>query len=350
LRKTDFILIGQGIAGTVLALELMNEGKSVVVIDDPQLSASSRVAAGIYNPVVFKRLTQSWLAEIVLPAMMDFYSDLEIKLGVKLLHPVKIARLFANSEEETLWKKKSVNELTEFIDGDVHDDLIFSKDHYAYVKQAGYLDMAKFLGASRDLLEKRNSLLNERFDHQLVKFEGDHVLYKNLAATKLIFCEGHLSRQNPWFGHIKFKPAKGEVLTIYCPELNAASILNKDIFILPLPEEHLFKVGATYDWDELNDEATPEAREELEEKIKKMIPFPFHILKQEAGVRPSTIDRRPVMGFHAEHKNLGVFNGFGTKGVMLAPYFAKHFCSFMENKTSLWQEVDIKRFSPVKTG
>ncbi len=338
MKKTDIIVVGQGLAGSVLALELMNEGRSVIVIDKPELSASSKVAAGIYNPIVFKRLTQSWLADMVLPVMLDFYGDLETKFQVQLLHHVKITRLYANKDEEELWKKKAVNELTEFIDCGSREDMS------GLVKQAGYLDVPEFLERSRAFFIQRNAFVEEKFDHAQVVFEGDNIVYNNITCNKIIFCEGPLYRNNPWFKDLRFKPAKGEILTIVCEDLKADTILNKDIFILPLPKENHFKVGATYDWEDLTDKPTEEGRKTLEEKLKKIIPYKFKVVKHEAGVRPSTIDRRPVIGFHSERRSLGIFNGFGTKAVMLAPYFAKHFCSFMENKTALWQEVDIKRF------
>lgn len=351
MRKTDFILVGQGLAGSILALELINNGKSVVVIDNPELSNCSKVAGGIYNPIVFKRLTQSWLADMVLPVMLDFYEELEEKLQTRLVHPVKIARVFSNKDEENLWQKKSINELNEFIDGTIHEpeeDYGFLKNSHAFVKQGGYVDVPLFLEKVRHFLEQRNSFVNEKFDYSQLEFEGDNILYNNISGSKIIFCEGHLYKNNPWFNHLQFKPAKGEVLTIYCEELTVNSILNKEIFILPLQKAHHFKVGATYNWTDLTDDKSKEGKAFLEERLKKLIPYKYKVLNQEAGVRPSTNDRRPVMGFHSEHRNMGIFNGFGTKAVMLAPYFAKHFCSFMENKTALWQEVDVKRFSTQK--
>ncbi len=172
----------------------------------------------------------------------------------------------------------------------------------------------------------------------------NEIRYKNFTCDKLVFCEGHLATQNPFFKELKFKPAKGEVLTIYCEELKTTSIINKDFFILPLPEAHCFKVGATYNWLDFTDNTTEKAKQTLIEKIDSVIPFPYKIIKQQAGVRPSTIDRRPVMGFHATHKNMGVFNGFGTKAVMLAPYFSKHFCNFIFLNQELFLDVDVKRF------
>ena len=334
-------------AGSILALELIKAGKSIVVIDDSSLSNCSKVAGGIYNPIVFKRLTQSWMAEMVLPAMLDFYTELETKFNTSLVHPVKVARFFENENEETLWKQKSLNELNEFISPDIfspENGMSFTKSNYSYVKQAGFIDVVNFLKHTRNYLENQNSLVEEKLDYDAIASEGENVVYKNISCSKIIFCEGYLYKENPWFNALPFKPAKGEVLTIHCEELLASSILNKDIFVLPMPERGYFKVGATYNWDDLTDETTPGAKDELEKKLKKLIPYKFKVVKHEAGVRPASIDRRPVMGFHNENRNLGIFNGFGTKGVMLAPYFAKHFCSFMENKTPLWQEVDVKRF------
>lgn len=348
MKKTDIIVVGQGIAGSILALELMDAGKNVIVIDEPGLSNCSKVTGGIYNPVVFKRLTQSWLADRVLPVMLDYFTEMETRIGEKLLFPIKMARLFAGENEESLWRKKSVNELNEFISPDIHvpeNGMGFLDANYAYVHQAGCVDASLFLEKVRGIFESKNAFVNERFDYTQLQFEGENVVYKNISAQKLIFCEGHLYKNNPWFNYIPFKPAKGELLTIYCKDLDISSIVVKDIFILPLARPHHFKVGATYNWDDLTDNITNEAKDFLTGKLKALLPFEFKVLKHEAGVRPATIDRRPVMGFHPEQRNLGIFNGLGTKGIMLSPFFAKHFCNFIENKTALWQEVDIKRFS-----
>jgi glycine/D-amino acid oxidase-like deaminating enzyme len=340
MEKSDFILVGQGLAGSILAMELISLGKKVLVIDDPSLSSCSKVAGGIYNPVVFKRLTKSWMADQVLPVMFDFFAEQEKKIGVKLLYDVPVAHILTNTEEKNLWEKKSKNELTDFIEKNLACENDICR---GLVKQSGFVDVPAFLQAVRKFLRENNSLLEDRFNYADLCI-SENIEYKSNIASSIIFCEGHLAQQNPWFSAVKFKPAKGEVLLVECPQLETKHILNKDIFILPLPEKGRFKIGATYNWDDLTDNTTNEAREFLAEKAKKLIPYPFTILAQQAGVRPSSLDRRPVIGFHPEHKNLGIFNGFGTKAVMLAPFFAKHFCSFMQNKTELLHEVNVKRF------
>lgn len=347
MQKTDFIIVGQGLAGSILALELLKLNKSILVIDNTELSQCSKAAAGIYNPIVFKRLTQSWMADMALPTMLDFFKEAEKLFDIQLIYPTKIARVFASEQEEILWKKKAVNELSDFIENNIHqpkDKYGFFNNNYGFVSQGGYVNVVEFLHHTQAYLKKNNSYVSNTFLYENVVVNEEEIKYKTYSCNKLIFCEGHLAMQNPFFKELKFKPAKGEVLTIYCESLNTRSILNKDFFILPLPEKHCFKVGATYNWDDLTDEISQEAKETLTGKLNDFIPFPYKILTQQAGVRPATIDRRPIIGMHPLNKNIGIFNGFGTKAVMLAPYFAKHFCSFMFLNKELFADIDVKRF------
>ena len=252
MEKIDFIIVGQGLAGSILAMDLLKRNKTVLVIDNAELSKSSRVAAGIYNPIVFKRLTQSWMADKTLPAMFEFFKETEDLFNTKLIYNTKIARVFAGEQEETLWKKKAVNELSEFIEVEIHspnDEYAFLHTNYGFVSQAGFVDVTSFLTHTQSYMEKHEAYLNETFNYEAVVINEREIRYKDYSCSKLIFCEGHLATQNPFFKEIKFKPAKGEVLTIYCKELKTTSIINKDFFILPFPEAHYFKVGATYNWE-----------------------------------------------------------------------------------------------------
>ena len=341
------MIVGQGLAGSILAFELLKRGKTICVIDRPELSHSSQVAGGLYNPVVFKRLTQSWMADRTLPEMYAFFQESEHKLNCRLLYETQIARVFAGEQEELIWKKKATNELAEFIENRIHqpeDEYSFVKSSFGYVSKAGYIDVLCFLKETRRYLLNKNSLVAETFDITDLQI-GDHeIRYHGFSASHVIFCEGHLAQKNPYFKQVKFKPAKGEVLTIFCEQLAIKSIINKDFFILPLPEAHCFKVGATYDWVNQTDEISEEAKNKLLAKLDDFMPYPYRLINQQAGVRPSTIDRRPVMGSHSEHKNVLLFNGFGTKAVMLTPFFAKHFCNFICSGEELYTEVDVKRF------
>lgn len=349
--KINFLIVGQGIAGTTLAHYLLKNNQSVAIVNSPQMSQSSKVAAGIWNPVVFKRLTKSWLADDLIPELMTFYGHVEDILQVKLITERNIIKPLSEKNEMDFWKKKAESE-NQFLDPDIYDDFILTDDDviksYSKVHQSGNLDIPEYLAKSKSYFMKYGPYLEEELDYEQLEVLESEVRYKNIIAERIVFCEGHLSRQNPYFHGVPMKPAKGEVLTIKCDGLKLGKdIFNKNFFIMPLGH-HMYKVGATYEWQELNDLPTEKAKTDLTEKLKSVLQVPFDIIHHQAGVRPSMIDRRPVMGSSESFGHVMLFNGLGTKGVMLAPFFARHFTEFLLDKKTLNPEVDVRRFKPVK--
>ncbi|MCW3103329.1 MAG: hypothetical protein JWO09_1769 [Bacteroidetes bacterium] len=349
-KEVDYIIVGQGIAGTVLAFTLMKAGRQVLLIDDPGLSSASKVAAGLYNPVVFKRLTKSWMADELIPFLDTFYTELEKTLNCKFHFKKRIVKLFAEEQEREFWMKKTAAEVGRYLDKTIDDHflpgLVNSPLGAAEVHHSGNIDTRVLLKAAADHFRSSGCLLEEKFETGQLVISEDHVSYKDCRAKKIIFCEGFRAAENPYFGWLPFRLTKGEILTIQLQddqEIPFEKVINKGVFILPLGNNS-YRVGATHTWDKLNDDATAEGRSELTEKLEKVIRVPFVITEHLAGVRPAVNDRRPMLGLHPEHPALGVFNGMGTKGIMLAPYFADHFVGFLEGRNALDKEVDIRRF------
>src|SRR5438105_4929303 len=102
----DFLIVGRGLAASCLMHAFHRNNLTFQVIGDPSLSSCSRVAAGIYNPIVFKRLTKSWMADELIPALQQFYSECETQLGTRFLHAREILRPFTEAHGEELWRKK----------------------------------------------------------------------------------------------------------------------------------------------------------------------------------------------------------------------------------------------------
>jgi glycine oxidase len=343
----DFIIVGQGIAGSVLSLSLISAGYAVLVISTPNLSTSSKIAAGIWNPIVFKRLTKSWLADDLVPELQAFYGFWGKELNTTLIHKRSIIKAFTEEQEKKLWIKKSI-EGNLFLDKHTYEDLAIDENYtvksYSKVLQAGNLDVANFIETTKTYLENNQSYREEIFDYHKLKVTENEVNYNSLSASNIIFCDGHLITQNPYFNWIPMKPAKGEVLTIRSTAIKLKQdILNKGFFIMPLGDD-LYKVGATYEWEQLNDIPTEKGKDELLKKLNSVLTSPYQIVSHDAGVRPSVIDRRPVVGHHPEYKNLYIFNGLGTKAVMLAPYFAKQLVSNIQNEMPIDEEVNPNRF------
>jgi glycine oxidase len=349
--KVNYIIVGQGLAGTVLAHTLLKQNKSLVIIDLPSISMASKVAAGLWNPVVFKRLVKSWMADDLLEYMDSFYPEVEVLLNEKFYFKKQIVKPFSEEQEKLLWLKKTSEEIGKYLNPTIQSDFLTDVIHNpigaAEVINAGNIDTNVFLNASQAYFKNKQILLQEAFDYQELKLLSGEVNYKGIVAEKIIFCEGYKALDNTYFNWLPFKLTKGETLTIRIPLLYQkgllSKVINKGVFVLPLGEG-LYKVGATYEWEDLTDLPTEKGKIFLVDQLNKLLKVPFEIIEHKAGIRPTVKDRRPLIGLHPEHTTLGIFNGLGTKGVMLGPYFAKQFVDFLEAGISLNKEVDIGRF------
>ena len=343
----DFIIVGQGLAGSVLAYSLMQENQKVLVVDEEASSSSSRVAAGLCNPVVFKRLTKSWMIDEVLPFAKTFYQNQEALLNDEFYFDVPLYKLFVDEKEQEFWKQKS-NEphLFDWIDHKVEYPFDQNLMNYPFgaskTLQSGFLKTANWLSKFKNYLINNKAYLNVKFDYDKIKLTENSVTWNGYCANKIIFCEGYQSIKNPYFDWLPFKLTKGEVLTVNFKNLKIDYAINKGAFVLPYNGN--YKLGATYNWDEIDAEPTEEGKEQLLKRAAKFINDEVLVLEHKAGVRPTVLDRRPLLGVHPEHKQLAVFNGMGTKGVMLAPYFANKMVHFLLKGEKIAPEVNIDRF------
>ena len=281
MKTTKYIIVGQGIAGTVLAQTLLNEGCSVIIIDEPSLSSASKIAAGLYNPVVFKRLVKSWLADDLLPFMDQFYPEAEQLLGKRFYFKKQILKPFAEEQEKVLWLKKCKEDIGKYLGkiiyDDYLDDIIYNPLGASEIIDAGNLDTVLFLNSFREYFKKKDLLIEEKFEYSDLIISENSVSYKNISADKIIFCEGYRSVDNPHFSWLPFKLTKGEIIII---KLDGGHIfpldkvINKGVFILPLGN-NIYKVGATYEWEDLSEYPTEKGKADLIGKLEKVIKIPF---------------------------------------------------------------------------
>jgi glycine/D-amino acid oxidase-like deaminating enzyme len=345
---TSYIIVGQGLAGTTLAWSLYKENIPFVIIDNHHQHCASKVAAGLYNPVVFKRMVKSWMVDDLLPVADNFYAYCEEILETKFWHKLPIKKIFVNEEEKNLWRKKSVeNFYLGGIEEDVTINEIDSKEGLGEVNNAGWLDVPLFLEKSKEFFLEKKLLLQQHFNYADIIHSENQLSYKEITAKGIVFCEGYQMINNPYFSELPLIPTKGEVLTLEVKRFNPNCTLNKGVFLLPL-RNNTFKCGATYEWHTTQAEITEKGKKELEEKLQKFLKADYSILHHEAGIRPTVVDRRPLLGNNPQYKNVFVFNGLGTKGVMLAPYFAEVMKDFLLDKAKLSQEINSNRFSTIK--
>ncbi|MDQ3290379.1 MAG: FAD-dependent oxidoreductase, partial [Bacteroidota bacterium] len=214
------------------------------------------------------------------------------------------------------------------------------------IDKGGYLDVNLMLDNLLKELANQHYLINKPFEYENLQVNPDFVSYSfennTIKAQKIVFCEGYQAINNLYFSWLPFAPNKGEVLDIKIDNFSAECIYNKAVYVLPFGADR-FKVGATYNWRELNEDVSVEALSELSERTEQIIKKPFEVTNQRVGIRPAVRDRRPLIGWHPTFLNVGIFNGMGSKGVMMAPYLAKNFIQSLTGG-KLEPEADITRY------
>lgn len=343
----DYILVGLGLAGIAVAEELEERGKSFVVFEDESQTSSS-VAGGMYNPVVLKRFNPVWKAAEQLRIALPFYAKLETRFNKKYDHKIDILRLFKSVEEQNNWflasdkpllKPYMVPEVVENNNKNLKADHLMGK-----VIGTGRVSVRELVEDYRSWLKEKGCLIELGFDHDKLTILKEGLSYGDYRPGGVIFCEGNGLSKNPFFNSLPLEGTKGELITILAPELKLEQVVKSAVFVMPLGNDH-YKIGATFNWTDKTNDPTEAGREELISKLQKVISCDFEIIGHEAGVRPTTKDRRPLLGSHPDHPSLSLLNGLGTRGVMLAPLMAKKLIMFLENGTPLDPETDISRFN-----
>lgn len=346
--NVDFIIVGQGLAGTLLAHELFRLNKTFVVFDDPNRPKSSEVAAGLINPVVFRRMTKSWLADDAFPLMETTYRQLEELLKEQFYFPGKMLKILSE-DGVCFWKEKVfASQLGHYLQPDPNfnfrDKSNINTYSFGCVNKSGRIDIQKLILSFSEFLDQQQIRRNEKFNCENLNFQIHSVVYDNLTAGKVIFCEGPAASGNPFFQKLKFKHSKGEILEVKIQELELNEIVSGEVFVMPVGDNR-YKVGATYSWDELKGEITDVAREELLAKLRKITSVQSEVLSQKAGIRPTMHDRKPVIGLLPDNPKVGIFNGLGSKGVLLGPYFARQFAGFLVgNSAYIHPDANINRY------
>ncbi len=347
--NTDYLIVGQGISGTLLSRSLIKEGKRVLVIDDGDTSASSKVASGIINPVTGKRLVKTWMIDQFMPFAENVYREIEKEFGISLITQCNILDFHLSRDAENIFNARS---------GEEKEYLRSAKDdeHWAEYFRFNYgigeiapcmlVDIRGMLNAWSDHLAKNDALLREEFTLSDCIIEKDSVSYKNITAQKIIFCNGAVCAENPYFNRLPWSKDKGEALIASIPGLPANNIYKQGINIVPW-HSGLFWIGATHDWKFTDMQPSISFLKKTEEQLDYWLRLPYKIVDHLVAARPTNIERRPFVGLHPGMPSVGIFNGMGTKGCSVAPYFAHQFAQHLVNNTPLMPNVDIKRFNRI---
>jgi glycine/D-amino acid oxidase-like deaminating enzyme len=350
MKEVDLLIVGQGIAGINLSFLAKEKGLKCIHFHMPMLGEATKVAAGLINPITGRRFVKSWNIDAILPYAVRHYEKMEKDFGEIFLDRINILRTFKTVADENAWLAKSADPfLAEFL----LEKLAFNKEAYAQK-----LKMPKLMGELKDCLRVRltsiqeyylkklkedGSLIEEKFDQKEITFDGSHILYRDIKAKNIIFAEGWRSMYNPLWEEIPFAPAKGELFIISAPNLKLNSAFKNTMFITPLGDDNYW-TGATYEWQNYDPSPTEKMESRLLEMLENTLLSPYEIVAHLTGIRPSSKDRRPIIGPHKAHKNVFLFNGMGTKGSSLSPYYADKLLENIISQAEIPHNVSINRY------
>lgn len=345
MRHVDYLLVGQGIAGTMLAYYLLKRGKSILIVDEYIPSSASRVGAGVFNPVTGKRHVKTWMADTIFPFAEEAYLEMEAHLGINFYHPLSLVKVFSSTNDSDSWYyKQTKSPATGESEVSTHNNAcILNEFGSVELQNTGYVDMVMLTDAFRARMKAENNLVESTFDHDLLYVHEDTIRWKEYTIGKIIYCDGYKAATNPYFSWLPFVLSKGEVITIHAENLNLSEILNRGVFVLPMGND-TYKVGATYKWNDLSEAPSDQGRKELCERLNQLISCPYTVINHQAGIRPTVKDRKPLLGLHPVHRDVAIFNGLGTKGVSQAPFLAYSMAAFLEEGKPLDKVCDIGRF------
>lgn len=345
----DFLIIGQGVAGSFLAYELIERQKSVLVIDDDHKQSSSMVSVGLINPITGKRFAITPQFDLFFDVAQKKYSELEKKFSQKFFESKPILRIFQNESERDHWQRKVERGVVDqYFDqnnasgqyGNFLDDSLGSVD----IKRSGFCHTTRLLQAFKEYFKIKQMFRNERFAYDDVEIKKDCVRYKGDCFKTIIFCEGYQAQFNPFFDWIPFNSVKGEILSVKIDTKGFPDvILNKGKWCVPF-DQSFWRAGATYQWDDLDCVATKKGKEEILKALKKYIYRDVEVIQHDAAVRPVIEDQKPVLGRHPKVPTLAIFNGLGSKGFLMAPFYASNLADVLTENELIVENVSIDRF------
>lgn len=323
MQEVDYIIVGQGIAGSLVAFKLLSQGNRLIVFDPGSTQNATSVSSGIINPITGRKLVKSWMYAQLKTAFLNTYKEIEDRYQQEIIREAIIVRHCTSIKDENLWQTVSLNEPDYCISQLEENPWIdYVQNPAAFGGIRGYkVDTSLLTDLIRTDLCNQDAFMEEPFEYNRISFNPHSVEYKAIQAKKVIFCDGWQAKYNPYFDSGLLEPAKGEVLIVQIPDVSTDQMLKHGLFIVP-HEDGLYWVGSTYAWNQADPFPSKEKYDYLYSNLAQILKVDFTVIDHLAAIRPSSQDRRPIVMKHDDYPQLVFFNGLGTKGISLAPYFS----------------------------
>lgn len=331
--KVDYLIIGQGLAGSILAHQLISHRKKVLVIDNNHHQSASKVAAGIINPITGPRLTLSEDFHVFYPQAKSYYLTLERLFDTSLWQTLDQHRKLQNQIQQDYYRRRlEMNEYQLNLGNKTKSAYFDSDSECVEIHQSALVDTNKLINKLRNWLIEKEIYRHQNLDHNQIIITESGFTLEDIQARHAIFCEGFQAINNPWLSHLPFNLSKGEILTIDT-DRPTTHLLNWGNWLTPFGDSA--KLGSNYQWDDLTLTPDNNRKNELLGSLDKNTNIKGEVIKHQVGIRPTTRQRKPFIGSLSNLTGAYCFNGFGSKGCLLIPYYADLFCQHLLNKTPL---------------
>jgi len=343
------LIIGQGLAGSFLGFSLLERNIEVVITDHDHPLAASRVAGGMWNPASFKRLTSSWNVQEFLPVMFRRFTALEKALQAKFFHPTPLYRIHATSDEVKGWEERTMHFFLDQFYKEHASESVEQSFHCAHgnslVAEAGWVNIPVFLEAARAFFQNQGVFRKIEIKEEELKNTANDtgVIWNDETFDYVVVCTGNLLSSWESFKQIPIIPNIGEVLEV-ASDMPLNTMVNFGKFMIPLGNKR-FRLGATYLRDSEFVGTTDEGKNDLMTAYREFAKFEAEVTDHKAGIRPTTHDRKPVLGKSLNRNRFYCFGGLGSKGVMLAPFFSETLTESLIHQTELPKEISTHRYS-----
>ncbi len=343
--QVDFLIIGQGLAGSLLARSLRSRGCRVAVVDDRWQSAASQVAAGLMTPLTGRRFTLT----PDYPGLFARAGEMLGALGV--FHSLDVYRLFLDAEQRERGLKRAadahcqpfIRRITER-PGELQAELTDGQG--GALMKGAWVDLPKLLAESRAGLVADGALIEASFDPAELQVTPEGVAWRQVRARGVVYCDGYKSSQRGPFASLPWQPAKGEALDLTSDAPQSPFVLNREGWALPLGQGR-WRAGTNWEWAGLDETPTTPQRDKLVARFRGYFqrPVSVEVTGHLAGVRPCTADNRPFLGTHPEEPRFHVFNGLGPRGTVWAPTLAEEMADYLATGKPLRPDCDLRRFA-----
>ncbi len=346
--QVDFLIIGQGLAGSLLARALKHRGQKVMVVDDGWKSSSSQVAAGLMTPLTGRRFTLT-------PEYPELFQRAQkILSSLNVFRSIEVYRIFVDAQQREQGLKRSQSDTCRPFIKKISDqagelDSRLTDEWGGALMSGAWVDLPKLLHDSRIELQAENAWRQATFDPGDVQITSDFIQWRDVTARGLIYCDGYKSSQRGPFTYLPWKPAKGEAITFQSPVLQTSFVLNREGWALPIGKGR-WRAGTNWEWTQLDENPSSMQKEKL---IRRFIgyfrePIMLEVTEHVAGVRPCTSDSYPMIGTHPSLPRVHLFNGMGPRGTVWAPTLAEEMADYLVKQSPLRAQCDLRRF-PIST-